>query len=159
MSRNSRIVPVLLVSTTIALGIAIILVSLHSNRLRMERETALAAAKYDGDALLKQLDEMPAASLDFLELDFGPHHPDLRQAREAWATWRQTFSSAVTFAKIVEWHRARLEPLGWVVDGGDDSDEAVFIKEDWSLTLIRLPDGGTPTSNQFQRQIRWQVTL
>lgn len=159
MPRRSRIIPVLLVSAAIVLGIAIILVSLHSNRLRMERETALAAAKYDGESLLSQFREAPASSIDFLEMDSGPDHPDLRDADQAWTTWKQSFSTTDSFAAIVEWYRSRLLPLGWKMSGSEDPGKADFVKDNWTFTLLLHLKGNEPSPVQFQRVLSWRTTL
>lgn len=156
MRANPRLIPVLLVSATLILGTAIIVLSLHANRLRLDRETALAGAKYDGEILLSQLQEAPATSIDFLEVDSGPDHPDLREANQAWTTWTQSFSTTSGFPEIIAWHRTRLEPLGWVVDATGKTGTASFTKGDWSLTLTSLPDTTPPS---FRRQIHWRVTL
>lgn len=156
MRPNPRLIPVLLVSATLILGAVIIVLSLHANRLRLERETVLAAAKYDGEILLSQLREMPATSIDFLEMDSGPDHPDLREADQAWTTWSQSFSTTEGFSGIISWHRTRLEPLGWVFNGTEKSGTASFTKGDWSLTLLAIPETTPPS---FRRQIHWRVTL
>ncbi|MEQ1839373.1 MAG: hypothetical protein ABL994_03095 [Verrucomicrobiales bacterium] len=156
MRLNPRFIPVLLVSATLILGAAIIVLSLHANRLRIDRETVLASAKYDGEILLSQLREMPAASIDFLEMDSGPDHPDLREANQAWTTWTQSFSTTAGFSEIIDWHRTRLEPLGWVAGEAENPDRITFTKGEWSLTLVSLSDTN-PAS--FRRQIHWRVNL
>ncbi len=156
MSRHSRLIPFILVAATLVLGIVVIVLSVYSNRLRLERETVLAAAKYDGEALIALLKEMPATSIDFLEMDSGPDDPDLREANQAWTTWTQSFSTTAGFSEIIALHRTRLEPLGWVAGEAENPDRTTFTKGEWSLTLVSLSDTN-PAS--FRRQIHWRVNF
>jgi hypothetical protein len=149
--KNRRFLPVLLVGGTIALGIAIIIVSLSANRHRWDRETALAAAKYDGAAILALLDGEPAPALGVPEMESGPLAPDLSNAEEAWVAWRQTFSAANGLAAAVAWHRERLPAADWTLSE-ENPDKATFRKGEWAITLETVPRSEPPG---FRREVKW----
>lgn len=142
---------VLLVSGSIAFGIAVILVSLFSNRLKWDRETALAAAKYDGAAILALFEGEPAPPIGLPEMESGPLAPDLSNAEEAWVSWRQTFSGEKGLAAAVAWHRERLPSQEWTFSDADP-DKPTFRRGEWTLALAVVAGTDPP---QLRRELKW----
>lgn len=149
--KNRRFFLVLLVSGTIAFGIAVIVVSLFANRQKWDRETALAAAKYDGAAILALLEGEPAPRIGLPEMESGPLAPDLSNAEEAWVSWRQTFSGEKGLAAAVAWHRERLPSQEWTFSDADP-DKPTFRRGEWTLTLAAVPGTDPP---QLRRELKW----
>lgn len=151
--------PVLLVGGTILIGLALIIVSLFSNRIRWDCETAVAAANFDGETLIKQLADLPATSTSFREVESGPLAPDLSNVREAWITWEETFSSKASFSDLTSLYRRRLGTLEWATTETTDRNLASFTKGEWTLTLTLLPGDATAETTSFQRLIKWRTVV
>ncbi len=149
--KHRSLVAILLVSGTIVLGIAVILISLFANRQRWDRETALAAAKHDGATILALFDGEPSPSLGFPEMESGPLAPDLSQAEEAWISWRQNFSGESGLPAAIRWHRTRLPAAEWELTE-ESPDKATFRKGEWTVTLQLL---STPPPVRLHRELRW----
>lgn len=141
----------LLVGGSIALGIAIIVVSLFANQRHWDRDTAVAAAKYDGTALLARIEGAPATAVDYPEVEDGPLTPDLRNVQEAWVAWRQHFTSDESFPAIVAWHRTRLPESEWPME--ENPDKTTFRKGEWTLTLEASPDEAPKL--RYRRILQW----
>lgn len=142
---------ILMVFVTILLGIALVVVSLSSYRLRLDRETAVAAAKHDGTALLSAIAGMPAGSTGFVEVEIGPLAPDLTNVDEAWIIWRQTYSAESGLSAAVDWHRKRLPEADWILKA-ETPDKAIFEKGEWTVTLSFLTNSD---SRQIHREVKW----
>lgn len=151
--------PVLLVGGTILLGLALIIISLYSNRIRWDRETALAAANYDGETLIKQLADLPATSTSFREVESGPLEPDLSNAREAWITWKESFSSQISFSDLTASYRRTLGTLDWTTTETTQKNVASFRKGEWTLTLTLLAGDATAGTIRIHRLIEWRTVV
>lgn len=148
-----KLLPLLAVAIVLSLAIGLIAASLFANRLRWERETALAAAKHDGAAILADLAGAPATAAGIPEMERGPLRSDLANGREAWIVWRQDFVADGEFTAVVDWHLGKLRPLGWIAET-EDPDKTIFQKENWRLSLHR-PTDGRPV--RFQRELVWKT--
>jgi len=142
---------VLLVAAGILYGVVVILVSLLANQKRFDRETAFAAARHDGEALLATFGGSPFEALDYVETETGPLAPDLARADEAWVVWKQLFSAAAGLPAAVAWHRERLPEKDWTLTE-EGPDKATFRKTEWTVTLERLPQADPP---RFVREVKW----
>ena len=158
MSAKLKRLPVILVGGTIVLGLGLIIISLYSNRITWDRKTAVSAAKYDGEALIKQLADLPATSIEFREVDSGPLAPDLSNVREAWVTWKESFSAGADFPDTVNAYLTRLTSLGWEKLESTDPSIARFGKGEWLVTLTLLSDPGA-TPIRFSRLIEWKIVV
>lgn len=156
MMKKSQ-VPVILVGGAIFMGLAIIIVSLYSNRVQWDRDTVVSAANYDGEALIKQLAVIPATAMSFREVDSGPLISDLSNAHEAWITWKETFSSQMSFSDLAAAYRENLGAMGWTTIESTDRNDAGFRNGEWSVTLTLLPLDATSASNRFRRLIEWRT--
>lgn len=150
MKSRKKILLTSMVVGTIVLGLAIIIVSLFANRQHWDRNTAFAAARYDGAAHLARIEGAPATAVDYPEVEEGPLAPDLRNVEEAWLAWRQNFSSGESFASIVAWHRARLPSGEWSLE--ENPDKATFRKGEWTLTLEPASGG---ENLRYRRVLQW----
>jgi hypothetical protein len=142
---------ILLVGGSIAFGLAVILVSLLANQKRWDRETAFAAANYDGEALLATLAGPPVEALDYPEVERGPLAPDLSNADQAWVIWTQAFSAKDGLPAFVAWHRGKLPADEWTLTE-ENPDKATFTKGEWTLILVHDPQADPPC---LHREIRW----
>jgi len=88
----------------------------------------VAAAKYDGEVLIKQLADLPATSTTFREVEIGPLAPALRNVREAWITWEESISTEPSFPGLVDSYRQRLGMTGWVKVESSDLATSPFGK-------------------------------
>jgi hypothetical protein len=157
MTSKRKRLPLFLVGGTIVLGLVIILVSLFASRVQWDRETVVAAANYDGAALIRRLADLPVTSVTFREIDSGPLAADLRTIREAWITWTETFSTESGFSGIIEAYRSRLDPIGWESSDSSDPAIATFRNGEWKLTLTQIPDPKSSASIRFRRLIEWRT--
>ena len=151
--------PVILIGGALLLGMILILLSLFSNRVRWDRETAVSAAKYDGEALIKQLSVLPAVSISFREVESGPLAPDLSNVREAWIAWKETFSSQTSFPDLASSYRQNLGKLGWTTIESTDRNVASFQNGEWTLTLTLLSMDAKAQPIRFRRLIEWRTIV
>lgn len=150
MKHRKRLL-ILLVGGSLLFGIAIILVSLLANQKRWDRETAFAAASYDGEALLATLAGPPVEALDYPEVERGPLAPDLSNADQAWVVWKQDFAAKDGLPAFVAWHRGKLPADEWILTE-ENPDKATFRKGEWTLSLTHDPRSDPP---RLRREIKW----
>ena len=151
--------PQVLVGSCVVVGLVLILISLFSSRITWDRETAVAAAQYDGEALIKQLTDLPQTAIEYREIDSGPPAPDLTKVREAWITWNESFSSEVDFAGVIDAYHERLAPLGWTRVVSSEREVASFQNGEWTLNLNLIPHPKPPAATRFLRLIEWRTVV
>ena len=148
-----RTVPVILVSGAIIIGVATVLAGLFANEKKWDRETVVAAAKYDGTKLIEELASVPEAKpLGYLEMKTGPLQKNLSTRNEAWVRWEQHWATRTSFSEVVDWHREKLAGKGGTQKNEPTKASARFAREQWEIVLEPPAIKG---ESGFVRRIEW----
>lgn len=152
-------IPQILIGLTLGLGVTIIFLSLRTNRDQYDRETELAAAKYDSREILAELKSIPASALEMPEFENSPLQQALNEESEMWARWEQRFSAETSFNEIADTYGEVLLSMGWNRMPAQETGVVTFEFEDWSIDLHQISGAADSKPIEFRRELLWEKEL